>query len=693
MTVLSEFYEVSEKDVKASGLGERNRLYYSISKKKPVIAGKLKRGAVLGPEYHAENAHVVNTLESAIVDESTAPVKNKEAALWYLSKYHQGASPLLTRDVANVFRLLSANDDALGLFYALQCLADTISTDPAFIYLIKRADPGKAGKAKQLAFENWAKEEGYETGEWNASISGSRIGGSVLSGLGFAVNTLVPPVGLISKLVDICDKTENLSAMLRVVDLAKLMKAPIAYQLAQVLESEAWSDVTKAGVGATMSVVGSGLTVGLGASGFALASLPGVWSFSTPQSSLGASLFALGTLGKVESTVALTGGRMVASFSLGKILSENLKDKLGDAILPVFAVRRDREGTASRHPYGGRDRIYSLYDKTTIITLLSYLGIPLPDYDPSQTESKPALRLRARIAFKNMLGACAREDCLRDISWGMSPEEYIAERLGGKDTGSIQGWNVDGQYRNHAEKRPVSFLRLLCVAAGLAKEHAVSSKDGNQNLVWDGLAPRSPGNRAVSQFKGKTMVGIFSSPDKPGEWEARQANIWRHPEEANFSTFSELEAQGSDQIVSQYVCIPAMASEFVSSRIKGVQAISEARFSAIAPPTLGQLVAGIQKSNRWLRDGERLGCADCNAEFTMFTRRHHCRFCGDIFCSDHARKDGHLFNGDTGVNETVLVCRQCKTALEAPFQLRKTDSVVNRLALRNGDVILRPNAL
>jgi len=366
----------------------------------------------------------------------------------------------------------------------------------------------------------------------------------------------------------------------------------------------------------------------------------------------------------------------------------------------VFAVRRDREGTASRHPYGGRDRIYSLYDKTTIITLLSYLGIPLPDHDPSQTESKPALRLRARIAFKNMLGAYAREDCLRDMSWGMSPEEYIAERLGGKDTGSIRGWNVDGQYRNRAEKRPVSFLRLLCVAAGLAKEHAVSlvgalglSKDGNQNLVWDGLAPRRPGNRAVSQFKGKTMVGIFSSPDKPGEWEARQANIWRHPEEANFSTFSESEAQGSDQIVSQYVCIPAMASEFVSSRIKGVQAISEARFSAIAPPNLGQLVAGIQKSNRWLRDGERLGCADCNAEFTMSTRRHHCRFCGDIFCSDHARKDGHLFNGDTGVNETVLVCRQCKTALEAPFQLRKTDSVVNRLALRNGDVILRPNAL
>lgn len=77
----------------------------------------------------------------------------------------------------------------------------------------------------------------------------------------------------------------------------------------------------------------------------------------------------------------------------------------------------------------------------------------------------------------------------------------------------------------------------------------------------------------------------------------------------------------------------------------------------------------------------------------MFTRRHHCRFCGDIFCSDHVKKEGSLFNGDTGVNETVLVCRTCKAALEAPFQLRKTDSVVNRLALRNGDVILRPNVL
>ena len=35
----------------------------------------------------------------------------------------------------------------------------------------------------------------------------------------------------------------------------------------------------------------------------------------------------------------------------------------------------------------------------------------------------------------------------------------------------------------------------------------------------------------------------------------------------------------------------------------------------------------------WIKDKARKSCNDCSAPFTVRSRRHHCRFCGEIFCS------------------------------------------------------------
>lgn len=32
-------------------------------------------------------------------------------------------------------------------------------------------------------------------------------------------------------------------------------------------------------------------------------------------------------------------------------------------------------------------------------------------------------------------------------------------------------------------------------------------------------------------------------------------------------------------------------------------------------------------------DSQCKECYDCNEKFTTFRRRHHCRLCGQIFCS------------------------------------------------------------
>lgn len=49
-----------------------------------------------------------------------------------------------------------------------------------------------------------------------------------------------------------------------------------------------------------------------------------------------------------------------------------------------------------------------------------------------------------------------------------------------------------------------------------------------------------------------------------------------------------------------------------------------ARAMGVPTKTLGR--------EHWLQDESVAHCSTCSATFTMLTRRHHCRACGDIFC-------------------------------------------------------------
>jgi hypothetical protein len=43
---------------------------------------------------------------------------------------------------------------------------------------------------------------------------------------------------------------------------------------------------------------------------------------------------------------------------------------------------------------------------------------------------------------------------------------------------------------------------------------------------------------------------------------------------------------------------------------------------------------------QWRPDDTTTNCGDCEEAFTFLKRRHHCRVCGDIFCSDCCQKLG-----------------------------------------------------
>lgn len=71
---------------------------------------------------------------------------------------------------------------------------------------------------------------------------------------------------------------------------------------------------------------------------------------------------------------------------------------------------------------------------------------------------------------------------------------------------------------------------------------------------------------------------------------------------------------------------------------------------------------------RWIADNERTVCQfpGCRKAFGVFTRKHHCRLCGEIFCDDHSRRQV-LVQGPltptgrepVGVQRNERVCDSC----------------------------------
>ena len=63
----------------------------------------------------------------------------------------------------------------------------------------------------------------------------------------------------------------------------------------------------------------------------------------------------------------------------------------------------------------------------------------------------------------------------------------------------------------------------------------------------------------------------------------------------------------------------------------------------------------------WVEDSIRPQCGDCGVPFSLFTRRQHCRACGEIVCAQCTATRMPL-PGD-GYEHPVRVCETCAAVL------------------------------
>ena len=60
---------------------------------------------------------------------------------------------------------------------------------------------------------------------------------------------------------------------------------------------------------------------------------------------------------------------------------------------------------------------------------------------------------------------------------------------------------------------------------------------------------------------------------------------------------------------------------------------------------------------KWVADSEQLCCIQCEAEFTFFFRRHHCRFCGRLLCDNCTTHRIINQRACNSCNSTYLACQ------------------------------------
>ncbi|GAA6098543.1 RUN and FYVE domain-containing protein 1-like isoform X2, partial [Tachysurus ichikawai] len=65
------------------------------------------------------------------------------------------------------------------------------------------------------------------------------------------------------------------------------------------------------------------------------------------------------------------------------------------------------------------------------------------------------------------------------------------------------------------------------------------------------------------------------------------------------------------------------------------------------------------KGHAWLKDDEATQCKQCRKEFSISRRKHHCRNCGDIYCSSCSGNELAL----PSYPRPVRVCDVCHSLL------------------------------
>ncbi|ORX44814.1 hypothetical protein BCR36DRAFT_333866 [Piromyces finnis] len=104
------------------------------------------------------------------------------------------------------------------------------------------------------------------------------------------------------------------------------------------------------------------------------------------------------------------------------------------------------------------------------------------------------------------------------------------------------------------------------------------------------------------------------------------------------------------------------------------------RFPAINQSNVSEFLIDTETAPEW-SDGNV--CMRCRTNFTTFTRKHHCRKCGLVFCNDCCNKRIPL--PSLGITDSVRVCESCYYKVNPSYEVPNQSNPNNDVDFNDND--------
>ncbi|KAI7808726.1 putative 1-phosphatidylinositol 3-phosphate 5-kinase [Triplophysa rosa] len=224
---------------------------------------------------------------------------------------------------------------------------------------------------------------------------------------------------------------------------------------------------------------------------------------------------------------------------------------------------------------------------------------------------------------------------------------------------------------------------IFSLGSGMAAEDKSSLSSGMDRSSEPTLSPTSPSH--LTQFKPLTpeqdepplrsAYSSFVSLFRFNKEEGRPPSIAEKSQSASSSPQGQRRNWSSPSHSIQGTETNRKHSELFrrTSTASEGRRKSEAPLGSYDPRTAVQLRTALKRLKEimegksqdsdlkqyWMPDSQCKECYDCNEKFTTFRRRHHCRLCGQIFCSRCCNQEiPGKFMGYTGDLRACTYCRK-----------------------------------
>ncbi|XP_055876154.1 RUN and FYVE domain-containing protein 2-like isoform X3 [Biomphalaria glabrata] len=187
-------------------------------------------------------------------------------------------------------------------------------------------------------------------------------------------------------------------------------------------------------------------------------------------------------------------------------------------------------------------------------------------------------------------------------------------------------------------------------------EHRLKQSEIHRNAAEE--TARKLGQIIADKDQKKSALETSLQIEK--EWRTSLQNNYEQEKEKVAQAHMELAQMNS--LIKDYAQLMSQHEQLQSKCMEQESALAELgshlRESKLKVEDLREATA-MQREAHWASDDTVTNCKQCTKEFSLARRKHHCRYCGDIFCSECSDNKMPLPSS----SKPVRVCDNCNTQL------------------------------